>query len=190
VFTSALSARRLRLFRLCSRASRAPSPSPSVRLSLRASSPIRMAPPQSITVIDPLPWPRSTVTRLALCELVNAGQLAPNVDGQPATWIVPPVTDREPNPPYGFVVSFIRFHERDFVVPASRFMRGLFYHYSVELHNFAPNAISQAATFVGCVRGSWGSHRTGTSGSTSSVWCYTRSPRWSRRNATQCAPAV
>jgi hypothetical protein len=52
------------------------------------------------------------------------------------------VTDREPNPPYGFVVSFIRFHERDFVVPASRFMRGLFYHYSVELHNFAPNAIS------------------------------------------------
>jgi hypothetical protein len=101
-----------------------------------------MAPPQSITVIDPLPWPRSTETRLALCELVNAGQLAPNVDGQPATWIVPPVTDREPNPPYGFVVSFIRFHERDFVVPASRFMRGLFYHYSVELHNFAPNAIS------------------------------------------------
>jgi hypothetical protein len=27
-------------------------------------------------------------------------------------------------------------------------MRGLCYHYGVELHNFAPNAISQAATFV------------------------------------------
>jgi hypothetical protein len=27
-------------------------------------------------------------------------------------------------------------------------MWGLCYHYGVELHNFAPNAISQAATFV------------------------------------------
>jgi hypothetical protein len=35
-----------------------------------------MAPPQSITVIDPLSWPHSTVTRLALSELVTAGQLA------------------------------------------------------------------------------------------------------------------
>jgi hypothetical protein len=42
-----------------------------------------MAPPQSITVIDPLPWPRSTATRLALSELVNADQLAANEDGQP-----------------------------------------------------------------------------------------------------------
>jgi hypothetical protein len=27
-------------------------------------------------------------------------------------------------------------------------MRGLCYHYEVGLHNFAPNAISQAVTFV------------------------------------------
>jgi hypothetical protein len=32
-------------------------------------------------------------------------------------------------------------------------MRGLCYHYSVELHNFTPNAISQAATFVGMCEG-------------------------------------
>jgi hypothetical protein len=32
-------------------------------------------------------------------------------------------------------------------------MRGLCYHYRVELHNFAPNAISQAATFVGVYEG-------------------------------------
>jgi hypothetical protein len=32
-------------------------------------------------------------------------------------------------------------------------MRGLCYHYGVELHNFAPNAISQAATFVGVYEG-------------------------------------
>jgi hypothetical protein len=107
-----------------------------------------MAPPQAITVVDPLSWSRSTVMRFALSELVNSGQLAPNVDGQPATWIVPPVTDWEPNPPHSYIVSFIRHHERDFVASASRFMRGLCYHYGMELHNFAPNAISQAATFV------------------------------------------
>jgi hypothetical protein len=108
-----------------------------------------MAPPQSIQVLDPLLWHRSTVTEFALHELENGGQLAPNVDGQPSVWIVLPAADREPNPPYGYVVSFIRHHERGFAAPASRFMRGLCRHYGVELHNFALNAISQAATFVG-----------------------------------------
>jgi hypothetical protein len=112
-----------------------------------------MAPPQTITVINPLPWPRSMATRLALSELVTAGQLAANEDGQPAVWIEPSARDREPNPPFGYVVSFIRFHEPGFAAPASRFMRALCYHYGVELHNFMPNAISQAATFVGVCEG-------------------------------------
>jgi hypothetical protein len=112
-----------------------------------------MAPPQSITVLDPLPWSRSTVTRFAFSELVNGTQLAPNVDGQPAAWIVPPATDREPNPPHGYVVSFICHHERGFAAPAGRFMRELFHHYGVELHNFAPNAISQVATFISVYEG-------------------------------------
>jgi hypothetical protein len=51
------------------------------------------------------------------------------------------------------VVSFIRFHERGFTAPASRFLRALCYHYGVELQNFAPNTISQAATFVGVCEG-------------------------------------
>jgi hypothetical protein len=72
------------------------------------------------------------------------------VDGQPTEWIVPPTADREPNPPFGYVVSFIQHHERGFTAPASRFMHGLCHHYGVVLHNFTPNAISQAATFV-CV---------------------------------------
>jgi hypothetical protein len=63
------------------------------------------------------------------------------------------VTDREPNPPHGYVVSFIRHHERSFAEPVSRFMRGPCHHYGVELHNFAPNAISQAATFAGVYEG-------------------------------------
>jgi hypothetical protein len=112
-----------------------------------------MAPPQPIVVLDPLPWTRSTVTEFVLHELVNGGQLAPNVEGSLLAWIVPPATDREPNPPYGYVVSFIRHHELGFAAPASRFMCGLCHHYGVELHNFAPNAISQAATFVGVCEG-------------------------------------
>jgi hypothetical protein len=46
-------------------------------------------------------------------------------------WIDPLARDREPNPPFGYVVSFICFHERGFAVPASRFLRGLCFHYGV-----------------------------------------------------------
>jgi hypothetical protein len=112
-----------------------------------------MAPPQPITIIDPLSWPRSTATRLSLSELVTAGQLAANEDRRPAACIVRHPNEREPNPPFGYVVSFIRFHERGFAAPASCFMRVLCYHYSMELQNFTPNAISQAATFVGVCEG-------------------------------------
>jgi hypothetical protein len=112
-----------------------------------------MAPQQPITIIDPPAWERSTATTLSLGLLVAGGQLAANVEGQPAEWIVPSERDRVPNPPYGYVVSFARFHERGFAAPASRFMRALCYHYGVELHNFTPNAISQAATFVGVCEG-------------------------------------
>jgi hypothetical protein len=84
---------------------------------------------------------------------VTASQLAANEDGRPAAWIVPQPSEQEPNPPYGYVVSFIRFHERGFAAPASRFMRALCYHYGMELHNFMPNAILQAATFVGVCEG-------------------------------------
>jgi hypothetical protein len=58
-----------------------------------------------------------------------------------------------PNPPFDYVVSFVRFHECGFATPASRFMRALCYHYGVELHNFTSNAISQEATFVGVCEG-------------------------------------
>jgi hypothetical protein len=112
-----------------------------------------MAPQQPLVIIDPPAWDRSTANPLALGQLVAGGQLAANQDGQLAEWIVPSERDRAPNPPYGYVVSFIRFHERGFTAPASRFMRALCYHYGVELHNFAPNAISQAATFVGVCEG-------------------------------------
>jgi hypothetical protein len=89
----------------------------------------------------------------ALHELVNGDQLVPNVEGSPSAWIVPPAADREPNLPYGYVVSFIGHPERGCAALVSCFMRRLCHHYGVELHNFAPNAISQAATFVGVCEG-------------------------------------
>jgi hypothetical protein len=112
-----------------------------------------MAPLPPLVIVNPYAWERSTVTRLALNELVAAGQLAANEEGRPTEWIVPPAGDHAPNPPSGYVVSFTRFHERGFAASASRFMRALCHHYGVELHNFALNAISQAATFVGVCEG-------------------------------------
>jgi hypothetical protein len=112
-----------------------------------------MAPLPPLTIVDPYAWERSSVTRLALGDLVSAGQLVANEEGRPAEWIVPPAGDRAPNPLDGYVVSFIRFHERGFAAPASRFMRALCHRDGVELHNFAPNAISQAATFVDVCEG-------------------------------------
>jgi hypothetical protein len=102
-----------------------------------------MVPLPPLTILDPYAWERSSVNRAALSDLVSAGQLAANEEGRPAEWIVPPAGDHAPNPPEGYVVSFIRFHERGFVASASRFVRALCHSYGVELHNFAPNAISQ-----------------------------------------------
>jgi hypothetical protein len=93
------------------------------------------------------------VTHLALNKLVNGGLLAPTSEGMYPAWMVSPASDREPNPSYGYVVSFIRLHERGFTAPTSRFMQGLCYHYRVELDNFTLNAISQAATFVAVCEG-------------------------------------
>jgi hypothetical protein len=73
---------------------------------------------------------------------VNSGLLAPAGDGMYPAWMVPPASDKEPNPPHGYVVSSIQLHEHGFTAPASHFMWGLCHHYGVELHNFAPNAIS------------------------------------------------
>jgi hypothetical protein len=112
-----------------------------------------MAPQQPLPIIYPPSWERSTATTLALSQLVAGGQLAANVDGQPPEWIIPSEKDRVPNPPYGYIVSFTRFQQRGFTPPASRFLRGLCYHYGVELQNFAPNAISQVATFAGVCEG-------------------------------------
>ena len=59
----------------------------------------------------------------------------------------------EPNPPSGYIVSLVRLHERGFGIPVGRFIRALCDHYGVELHNFGPNSILQAAIFVALCEG-------------------------------------
>ena len=68
-------------------------------------------------------------------------------------WIAPHPDETELKPPQGYVVSFVRLHEQGFGVPVSRFMRALCDNYEVELHNFSPNSISQAAVFVAVCEG-------------------------------------
>jgi hypothetical protein len=101
-----------------------------------------------VTVILPRdPWPFSTVAVEDLEALVDDGLLCPLSDGPQPEWMAP-ASEADPTPPLGYVVSFISFHERGFGVPASRFMRALLHHYGVELHNFNPNSIAQAAIFA------------------------------------------
>nr|CAB3469463.1 unnamed protein product [Digitaria exilis] len=101
--------------------------------------------------VDPAPWKPSNATKTCLDSLVEVGALPPNVDGEPPVWISPGAAT-EPDPPAGYVVSLVRFHERGFGVPVGRFLRVCF-HYKVELHNFSPNTISQAAVFVAVCEG-------------------------------------
>jgi hypothetical protein len=100
-----------------------------------------------VTVVPPRdPWPSSTVIVGDLEALVADGLLCPLSGGPQPEWMVP--SEADPTPPPGYVVSFIPFHERGFGVPASRFMRALLHYYGVELHNFNPNSIAQAAIFA------------------------------------------
>jgi hypothetical protein len=79
--------------------------------------------------------------------LVTDGLLRPLSGGPQPEWLAPG-SEANPTPPPGYVVSFTPFHERGFGMPVSRFMRALPHYYGVELHNFNPNSIVQAAIFV------------------------------------------
>jgi hypothetical protein len=106
-----------------------------------------------VTVVPPRDlWPFSTVTVGDLEALVADGLLH-SLSGDPQPeWMVPS-SEADLTPPPGYVLSFVSFHERGFKVPASRFMRALLHYYGVELHNFNPNSIAQAAIFAAVCEG-------------------------------------
>jgi hypothetical protein len=64
------------------------------------------------------------VAPLALNELVNGGLLASAGNGLYLAWMVPLASDKEPNPPYGYIIRFVWLLEYGFTASACRFMRG------------------------------------------------------------------
>jgi hypothetical protein len=88
------------------------------------------------------------MTQERLEELVEEGLLHPVTDVVTPEWIAPEEGVDVPNPPAGYVLSFVAFREQGLGIPASRFLRALPSWYEVELHNFNPNSIAQAAIFA------------------------------------------
>jgi len=105
-----------------------------------------------VQLIDPVPWGRSTADQQYLDWLVATGLLPPNTDPARPMWIAPR-SETTPKPLSGYAISLARLHERGFGVPAGRFICALCHHNGVELHNFAPNAFSQATVFVAVCEG-------------------------------------
>ena len=96
------------------------------------------------------PWCRSNITSQCLEGLVRHGLLHPLSTF--VEWLLPGDED-EPLPPEGYVVSFALFHERGFIVPAHKFLRGLLDYYQVELQHLNPNGIQHIVAFVALCEG-------------------------------------
>jgi hypothetical protein len=71
-----------------------------------------MAPPALLVE----PWSHSFATQEKLEKLVVEGLLCPVTDAVVPEWIAPGVEVNVPNPPAGYVLSFMAFHERGLVV--------------------------------------------------------------------------
>jgi hypothetical protein len=93
------------------------------------------------------------VTQERLEELIEEGLLRPATDAITPEWIALGVGVDVLNSPTGNVLSFMVFHERGLGILASQSLRALPVWYEVELHNFNPNSISQAAIFAAICKG-------------------------------------
>jgi hypothetical protein len=93
------------------------------------------------------------VTERQLRDLEREGLLHPLTSSTRSEWITSPVDHREPSPPKGYVVSFIKFHRHGLGSPPSHFTRALLHHYGVELQHFSHNAISALAIFAALCEG-------------------------------------
>lgn len=57
-------------------------------------------------------------------------------------------SEEVPEPPTGFVVSFVHFHERGFAMPPHPFLVGLLHYYKIQVHHLNPNGIQHMTAFV------------------------------------------
>ena len=111
-------------------------------------------------------WYPCNTTKAALDAHVKSGLLCPITDEGAPEWIVPPVNDREQNPPLGYVVCFLSFLEWGFGTPAGWLIRAILHYYWVELHNLNPISIMQVAVFATMCEGFLGISPHWNSGST------------------------
>jgi hypothetical protein len=86
-------------------------------------------------------------------ELMEEGLLRPVTNAIVPEWIMPGTGVDVSDPPAGYVLSFMAFHEWRLGILASRFLRALPVWYEVERYNFNPNSISQVAIFVAVYEG-------------------------------------
>ena len=103
-------------------------------------------------VLQADPWGLSNVSAMTLQLLVDDGLLRPVTDPNRPEWIALR-NEPEPRPHDGYIMSFVAFHQHGLGLPADRFMRVLPHYFAVELHNFNPNSIAQAAIFVAVCKG-------------------------------------
>ena len=76
------------------------------------------------------PWCRSDITFQRMEGLVHRGLLRAWTLAE--EWLLPGDEDLL-SPPDGYVVSFTHFHERGFMTPTHKFLRGLLHYYKIEL---------------------------------------------------------
>jgi hypothetical protein len=86
------------------------------------------------------PWGHSSFTEKIALRLVKDGLLRLVMNAAQPEWIVLGNKD-ELNPPAGYIVNFVYFHERGIGTPASNFFCGLLHHYGIEMHNLNPNSV-------------------------------------------------
>ena len=109
-----------------------------------------------VNLAESAPWGKSITDQQFLESLVAARVLPPNTNTARPVWIAPALTEMEPKPPSGYVISLARLHERVFGVPTGRFIRALCHHYGVELHNFAPTQSHRWQSSLPSVKDTWG----------------------------------
>ena len=96
------------------------------------------------------PWCRSDITFQRMEGLIRRGLLHARTSAE--EWLLPSEEDL-PLTPNGYVVLFAHFHERGFVTPAHKFLRGLLHYYRIKLQHLNPNGIQHMAAFVALCEG-------------------------------------
>jgi len=96
------------------------------------------------------PWLCSDVLHVHMEDLVKKGLLRARTAA--IEWIVPGGED-VPSPADGYFVSLNPFHERGFVTPPHRFLRGLLHYYGLEMQHLNPNGIQHISAFIALCEG-------------------------------------